>query len=49
MNRADIIHVMDRDITEDNHPYFIMEYIQGIDLNTAMKIREIPNTKSSTL
>jgi serine/threonine protein kinase len=49
MNHANIIHVMDRGITEDDHPYFIMEYIQGIDLNTAMKIREIPNTKSSTL
>jgi serine/threonine protein kinase len=45
MNHANIIHVMDRGITEDDHPYFIMEYIQGIDLNTAMKIRKIPNTE----
>jgi len=36
---------MNRGITEDDHPYFIMEYIQGIDLNTAMKIREVPNTE----
>lgn len=45
MNHANIIHVMDRGITADDHPYFIMEYIQGIDLNTAMKIREIPHTE----
>lgn len=45
MNHANIIHVMDKGITEDDHPYFIMEYIQGIDLNTAMKIRDISYTE----
>lgn len=43
MNHANIIHVIDKGITEDDHPYFIMEYIQGIDLNTAMKVRSIPH------
>ncbi|MFK7864932.1 MAG: protein kinase [Pseudohongiellaceae bacterium] len=45
MNHANIIHVIDRGITEDDHPYFIMEYIPGIDLNTAMKVREISHTE----
>jgi serine/threonine protein kinase len=45
MNHANIIHMVNRGITENDHAYFIMEYIQGIDLNAAMKIREVPHTE----
>jgi hypothetical protein len=36
---------MDRGINEDDYPYFIMEYIQGIDLKPEMKICEFPTPK----
>ena len=41
LNHGNIIHVIDRGITPDDMPYFVMEYIEGIELSTAVKIREI--------
>ena len=38
LNHANIIHVIDRGITADDMPYFVMEYVEGIDLSTAAKI-----------
>lgn len=37
LNHPNIIHVIDRGITADAMPYFVMEYIEGIDLSTAVK------------
>ncbi|MEX2468599.1 MAG: protein kinase [Pseudohongiellaceae bacterium] len=39
LNHANIIHVIDRGINGDDMPYFVMEYIEGIDLGTARKCR----------
>lgn len=39
-----IIHVIDRGITQDEMPYFVMEYVEGVDLGTASKINEISHT-----
>jgi hypothetical protein len=36
---------MDTGINEDDYAYFIMEYIQGIDLKPAMKICQFPAPK----
>jgi eukaryotic-like serine/threonine-protein kinase len=40
-----IIHVIDRGITADEMPYFVMEYVEGLDLGTASKINEISHTE----
>ncbi len=37
MNHANVVHVIDRGITADDMPYFVMEYIEGTDLGTAIK------------
>lgn len=37
LNHANVIHVIDRGITSDDMPYFVMEYIEGTDLGTASK------------
>jgi|GEM_PF-278564 len=37
LNHANIIHVIDRGLTEDDKPYFVMEYVEGVDLSTASK------------
>jgi serine/threonine-protein kinase len=41
LNHANIIHVIDRGITGDDMPYFVMEFIEGIDLGTACKSRSM--------
>ncbi|MDA1372359.1 MAG: protein kinase [Proteobacteria bacterium] len=41
LNHGNIIHVIDRGITSDDMPYFVMEYIEGIELSTAVKVREL--------
>lgn len=43
LNHPNIIHVIDRGLSPDAMPYFVMEYIEGIDLSTAAKIRELPH------
>ncbi len=41
LNHANIIHVIDRGITRDDMPYFVMELVEGIDLGTALKAKEL--------
>jgi serine/threonine-protein kinase len=41
LTHPNIIHVIDRGITADEMPYFVMEYVEGLDLGTASKINEI--------
>jgi eukaryotic-like serine/threonine-protein kinase len=36
LNHPNIIHVVDRGITTDGAPYFVMEYLDGIDLAQAL-------------
>ena len=33
LNHPNIIHVIDRGITEQNRPYFVMDYVHGKDLS----------------
>ena len=44
LTHPNIIHVIDRGITADEMPYFVMEYLEGLDLGTASKINEISHT-----
>ena len=44
LNHPNIIHVIDRGITADEMPYFVMEYVEGLDLGTAFKINKISHT-----
>ncbi len=37
LNHPNIIHVIDRGVSKDGTPYFIMEYVDGADLKTVMK------------
>ncbi len=41
LNHANIIHVIDRGISDQDMPYFIMEFIEGTDLGTASKTRSM--------
>jgi serine/threonine protein kinase len=41
LNHANIIHVIDRGFSTDNMPHFVMEFVEGIDLNTAAKIKQL--------
>ena len=41
LNHANVIHVIDRGITSDDMPYFVMEYIEGTDLGTACKTKSL--------
>ena len=41
LNHANIIHVIDRGISGYEIPNFGMEFVEGIDLGTAMKSREL--------
>lgn len=43
LNHPNIIHVIDRGFSANGMPYFVMEYIEGIDLSTAAKVRELPH------
>ena len=44
LTHPNIIHVIDRGITSDEMPYFVMEYVEGLDLGTASKINDISHT-----
>ena len=44
LTHPNIIHVIDRGITADEMPYFVMEYVEGLDLGTASKINDISHT-----
>jgi len=44
LTHPNIIHVIDRGITTDEMPYFVMEYVEGLDLGTASKISKISHT-----
>lgn len=44
LTHPNIIHVIDRGISADEMPYFVMEYVEGVDLGTASKIKEISHT-----
>ncbi len=37
INHPNIIHVIDRGITPKNMPYFVMEYVEGIDLASVIQ------------
>lgn len=41
LNHPNIIHVIDRGINVDDLPYFVMEYIEGIDLNNAVQVMQL--------
>jgi len=41
LNHPNIIHVIDRGINDDDLPYFVMEYIEGIDLNSAVQAMQL--------
>ncbi|MEQ8955794.1 MAG: protein kinase, partial [Gammaproteobacteria bacterium] len=43
LNHANIIHVIDRGINDADMPYFVMEFVEGTELNTATKMRQIPH------
>lgn len=42
LNHGNIIQIFDRGITADDKPYFVMEFVEGVDLGTATKMRQIP-------
>lgn len=44
LTHPNIIHVIDKGISADEMPYFVMEYVEGVDLGTASKINEISHT-----
>jgi len=37
LHNPNIIHIIDRGITSDGMPYFVMEYVEGTDLDHAIK------------
>ncbi len=37
LNHPNVIHVIDRGVTDEGMPYFVMEYVEGIDLAQAIK------------
>jgi serine/threonine-protein kinase len=41
LNHPNIIHVIDRGFSTDEMPFFVMEYVEGVDLSTARNIGEI--------
>lgn len=41
LNHPNIIHIIDRGISSDNMPFFVMEFVEGVDLGTALKIADI--------
>ncbi|NKB32163.1 MAG: protein kinase [Pseudomonadales bacterium] len=45
LNHANIIHVIDRGISSDGLPYFIMEFVEGTELSAAVKIRDISHVE----
>lgn len=45
LNHANIIHVIDRGFSADDMPYFVMEYVEGTDLSTTSKMRDVPHAE----
>ena len=43
LNHANIIHIIDRGISAADMPYFVMEYVEGTDLSTTTKMRDVPH------
>ncbi len=41
LNHPNIIHVIDRGIVPEGMPYFVMEYVEGIDLAKAIKTNKL--------
>ncbi len=41
LNNPHIIHVIDRGITQNGMPYFVMEYIEGTDLQVAIRAGDL--------
>ncbi len=37
LNNPNIIHIIDRGVTKEGMPFFVMEYIEGTDLDAAIK------------
>jgi len=42
LNHPNIIQVIDRGVTEENSPYFVMEYVDGVDLVTLIRQGQLP-------
>jgi len=50
LNHPNIIHIIDRGLTEKGRPYFVMDYIQGSDLSQVIKQEKLTlNNKISLL
>jgi eukaryotic-like serine/threonine-protein kinase len=45
LNHPNIVQVIDKGITEDSQPYFVMEKINGIDLSELINGAELPFSK----
>lgn len=45
LNHPNIIHVIDRGVLESGAPFFIMEYVDGVDLATLMREGQLPLQK----
>jgi len=41
LNHPNIIHVIDRGINEEGLPYFVMEYIEGLELSSAVEAMQL--------
>ncbi|MDY6950963.1 MAG: serine/threonine-protein kinase [Thermodesulfobacteriota bacterium] len=49
LNHPHIIHIIDRGITTEEMPYFVMEYVKGIDLQAAIQSRALDYNRSLDL
>ena len=50
LNHPNIIHIIDRGLTEKGRPYFVMDYIQGSDLSQLIKHEKLSlNSKINLL
>ncbi|MEX0619088.1 MAG: protein kinase [Pseudohongiellaceae bacterium] len=45
LTHPNIIHVMDRGINEQDMPYFIMEFVEGVDLGSALDNNKLDHQK----
>jgi serine/threonine-protein kinase len=45
LNHPKIIHVIDKGITENGKPYFVMEYVEGITLHDLVQEKSISNSE----
>lgn len=41
LTHPNIIHVIDRGLSSENMPFFVMEYVEGVTLSTAIKMGDI--------